>query len=192
MHGGHGKQDTERAAARGEQVPSKPTRCRRAKKAREDVDTEGATAWVCTPTILMMVILAMVTLVVLALGWALILVVLGVASMLNHCRTFTPEQFQRRHTDSTLRFANLHDITGYNVDVGRVDRPTRVAQTLEPVMTPGLFGVVRGVAQLQVHPCIQNLHTYIHTNNQTCIHRINPEAIHPCIHKYSSLDVSMT
>ena len=54
MHGGHGKQDAERAAARGEQVPSKSTRCRRAKKAREAVDTEGATAWVCTLTILTM------------------------------------------------------------------------------------------------------------------------------------------
>ena len=79
----------------------------------------------------------MVTLVVLALGWAPILVVLGVVSMLNRCRTLTPEQFRRRHTDSTVRFANLHDITGYNVDVGRVDRPTRVAQTIEPVIPPG-------------------------------------------------------
>ena len=81
MHGGHEKQDAERAAARGEQVPSKPTRCRRAKKAREAVEAEGATAWGCTPTILTMVILAMVSLVVLALGLAPILVVLGTSGV---------------------------------------------------------------------------------------------------------------
>ena len=85
MHDGHGKQDAERAATRGEQVLSKPTRCRRAKKAREAVEAEGATAWVCTPMILTMVVLAMVTLVVSALGLAPILVVLGVVSMLNRC-----------------------------------------------------------------------------------------------------------
>ena len=115
---GHGKRTADLAVARADRMPGKRQQHHLRQKAREpaaaeDYDNLGPhpDATIFVMIILAMLILTMLIMTMLASGWALVLVGLGVVPMLNRCRQLTPGQCR------IVRIANLHDITGHNMDV---------------------------------------------------------------------------